>query len=68
MDTLCNGVATPETPADARITIYIPTTKPVIDGFDPEWFSGFLTASHRYSAGSGSLDIGKEPCTRPGAL
>lgn len=38
VDTLCNGVVTPETPLDARATLYIPTTKPIIDGYDPAWY------------------------------
>lgn len=65
IDTLCYGPSTPETPTEARLTIYVPTTKPVIDGYDPEWFAGYLTASRKYTAGTGSLDIGKEPCVRP---
>lgn len=69
IDTLCNGVATPETPADARVTIYIPTVKPIIDWYDPEWFSGFLSSSRKYSTGSGEIrDIGKDPCVRPSSL
>ena len=69
IDTLCNGVATPETPADARLTIYLPTVKPIIDGYDPEWFSGFLSASRRYSSGgAGTTEISKDPCFRPGTL
>ena len=38
VDTLCNGIVTPETPPDARATLYIPTTKPIIDGYDPAWY------------------------------
>ena len=38
VDTLCYGIATPETPTEARSTVYLPTTKPVIDGYDPAWF------------------------------
>jgi hypothetical protein len=66
VDTLCNGIATPETPADSRVTFYTPTTKPIIDGYDPEWFAGFLSASHRFSSGSGgTIEVGKDPCVRP---
>lgn len=68
IDTLCYGPATPETPTDARTTIYVPNSKPVIDGYDPEWYSGFLTASRKYTSGSGSLEIKKEPCVRPDSL
>lgn len=65
IDTLCHSVATNETPADARKTIYIPTAKPIIDGYDPTWFEGFLEASRKQGDGTGSLEIGKEPCVRP---
>lgn len=68
IDTLCYGTATPETPADARLTIYVPNSKPVIDGYDPEWYAGFLTASRKYTSGTGSLEIKKEPCVRPDSL
>jgi penicillin-binding protein 1A len=66
IDTLCNGIATAETPADAKITLYTPTIKPIIDGYDPEWFAGFLSASRKYSSGTGTIiEIGKDPCVRP---
>ncbi len=65
IDTLCYGPTTAETPEDARLTIYIPTTKPIIDGYDPEWYAGYLSASRTYNVWTGSLDISKEPCIRP---
>ncbi len=66
IDTLCNGVATPETPVDSRFTLYTPTVKPIIDGYDPEWFAGFLSASRKYTNGTGtSIVIGEDPCIRP---
>lgn len=66
IDTLCNGVATPETPADSRITLYTPTVKPIVDGYDPEWFAGFLSASRKYTSGTGTIAvIGENPCIRP---
>lgn len=66
IDTLCNGVATPETPADSRITLYTPTVKPIIDGYDPEWFAGFLSSSRKYSSVTGAaLEVSNEPCARP---
>lgn len=66
IDTLCNGVATPDTPADSRRTIYTSTVKPIIDGYDPEWFAGFLSVSRKYSSGTGStLAISPDPCVRP---
>jgi penicillin-binding protein 1A len=68
IDTLCNGVATPETPEDARKSIYIAKSKPIIDGYDPTWFSGFLTASRKITEWTGSLEVWKDPCTRPNNL
>jgi penicillin-binding protein 1A len=66
VDTLCNGIVTPETPIDAISTYYTPTAKPIIDGYDPEWFAGFLSASRKYSSGTGSTtEVSKEPCVRP---
>lgn len=68
IDTLCYGTATPETPVEARLTIYIPKSKPIIDGYDPEWFAGFLSASKKYPSGSGYLDIKRDPCVRPSTV
>ena len=65
IDTLCYGIATPDTPTDSRLTIYIPANKPIVDWYDPEWYAGFLTASKKYSNGTGSTSIGTEPCDRP---
>ncbi len=66
IDTLCNGVATPATPVDSRITIYSPTVKPIIDGYDPEWFAWFLSATRKYTSGTGtSIEISNDPCVRP---
>lgn len=42
IDSLCGGPVTSETPADARVKLYRPTGKPIIDGYDPDWYSGFL--------------------------
>ena len=65
VDTLCNGIVTPETPPDARATLYIPTTKPIIDGYDPAWYEWFLAASRKQANSTGSIEIWKEPCIRP---
>lgn len=65
IDSLCNGPVTDETPADARKVLYRPTGKPVIDGYDPSWYAGFLSASKMrwYDTGTGGLS--QEPCFRP---
>lgn len=39
VDTLCNGAVSEKTPPESIKTIYIPNSKPVIDGYDPEWMS-----------------------------
>jgi hypothetical protein len=66
IDTLCNGPATPETPADARLTLAIPTIKPTIDGYDAEWFSGFISASRTQRSSTGAtIEMSKDPCVRP---
>lgn len=44
IDTLCNGAVTENTPPDAIKTIYIPSGKPIIDGYDPEWTSSFFAS------------------------
>jgi membrane carboxypeptidase/penicillin-binding protein PbpC len=66
IDTLCNSAATPDTPLDSRLTIYTPISKPIVDGYDPEWFSGFVAASKRQYGTTGITNIQSDPCVRPG--
>ncbi len=65
IDTLCHGPVSEDTPSESIETIYVPKGKPIVDGYDPEWFAGFLTASKKYNNGTGSVEIGKDPCVRP---
>lgn len=66
IDTLCNGPATPDTPEDARLSIAIPTIKPTIDGYDPDWYSGFISASRlQRSNTGGTIVMSQDPCIRP---
>lgn len=72
IDTLCNGAVTDATPPDAIKTIYIPSGKPVIDGYDPAWTSSFFESLKKWGTGTWSTtDIGntgysETPCnTRP---
>jgi len=44
IDSLCNGPLSENTPAEAIKTIYVPGSKPVIDGYDPSWTSAFFEA------------------------
>ncbi len=37
IDTLCNGLVSDNTPLESVKTLYIPNSKPVIDGYDPAW-------------------------------
>jgi len=45
IDTLCNGPVSENTPEASIATMYIPSTKPIIDGYDPAWTAGFFTAA-----------------------
>ncbi len=70
IDTLCNGAVTENTPPDAIKTIYIPSGKPIIDGYDPEWTSSFFASLKKAATGTGSTESSEEysdtPCeTRP---
>lgn len=69
IDNLCNGIATENTPPDAIQTIYIPSGKPIIDGYDPEWTKSFYTALRAGQTGSGGITTptySDAPCeTRP---
>lgn len=72
IDTLCNGPVSSNTPEDAIKTIYIPSSNPVIDGYDPEWTRGFFEALKMGAYGSGSTWSGNTapvisdtPCERP---
>ena len=58
VDTLCNGPLSENTPEGAKGTILIPNGNPLIDGYDPEWKTGFLS-------GLGWSWRNMEPCERP---
>ena len=65
IDTLCNGPVSENTPEASIATIYIPSAKPVIDGYDPSWTAGFFTAAGTIT-GSGEVERSSSPCERPG--
>ncbi len=65
IDTLCNGPVSENTPPESIGTVYIPSAKPVIDGYDPSWTAGFFEAAGIFS-GSGKLEKSNAPCERPG--
>lgn len=72
IDTLCNGLATDDTPPDSLKIVYIPSGKPIIDGYDPEWTSSFFAALKKWKTGTGETltdeSYGDVPCeTRPSA-
>mgnify|MGYP006888935165 FL=1 len=52
IDTLCNGPVSENTPQDSIGHILIPTTKPVIDGYDPAWTTGFFASIGSSFSGS----------------
>lgn len=63
IDTLCNGPVTATTPPDAIKTLYIPSSKPIIDGYDPDWTAGFFASMKNTSTGTGELATSDTPCT-----
>lgn len=73
IDTLCNGPVSENTPEESIKTIYIPNSKPVIDGYDPEWTRGFFEALKMGGTGTGTTTsdtttptLSDTPCERPG--
>ena len=46
IDEYCGAIATESTPADSIITVNVPSGKPIIDGYDPEWLKSFYAASN----------------------
>ena len=58
VDTLCNGPIAENTPEGAIGTILIPTSDPIIDGFDEKWKAGFFSSVWVGSRSS-------TPCERP---
>lgn len=65
IDTLCWGPVTSDTPPEAIRTIYTPTARPVIDGYDPDWLKWFLSAADMSISSSGRYS--NTPCERPKA-
>lgn len=45
IDTLCNGPVSENTPESSIATVFIPSAKPIIDGYDPAWTAGFFEAA-----------------------
>lgn len=68
IDTLCNGPVSENTPEAFRKTVYIPAEKPIIDGYDPAWTSGFFEAIKWWAPKEWeeSPTYSDEPCERPG--
>lgn len=66
IDTLCNGPVSENTPQDSIGHILIPTTKPIIDGYDPAWTTGFFASIGSSFSWSGDILSSELPCERPG--
>lgn len=64
IDTLCGGPATEATPEDMIKKVFVPTAKPIIDRFDPEWLKAFYQAANK-SALAYNGQTSTEPCERP---
>lgn len=60
IDTLCNWLATEDTPPDAIKLVYIPSWKPVIDWYDPEWTSSFYLALKKWQTWSWTTNTSSE--------
>jgi penicillin-binding protein 1A len=70
IDTLCNGPISENTPPESIKTLYIPNSKPIIDGFDPTWLPWFYEALKLVWSGTGSSTESQTamrdtPCERP---
>lgn len=65
IDTLCNGPVSENTPESSIAKIYIPSAKPIIDGYDPVWTRGFYEALGT-TEWTGQIVRSSEPCDRPG--
>lgn len=46
IDSLCGGPATEATPEESIVSVFAPTSKPIIDRYDPEWLKGFYAAAN----------------------
>lgn len=67
IDSLCGGPVTDATPEESILTVKTPTSKPIIDGYDPEWTKGFFTAIGSYVASTILDKTSTSACERPGA-
>lgn len=71
IDSLCNGPVSENTPPEDVKTVYVPSSAPIIDGFDPTWTAGFFEASRMVLGddSTGTWTVQKysdAPCERPG--
>ncbi len=69
IDTLCNGPLSENTPPWAIGSILIPSAKPIIDGYDPEWTRWFFEAIGMiwwWSGSANPITRSNTPCDRPG--
>lgn len=62
IDSLCGGPVTADTPEDAIVTRYTPSSNPIIDRFEKTWLNGFFAAANISARGS---SVGDAPCERP---
>lgn len=65
VDSLCGGPVTANTPEESIMVSHVPTAKPIIDGYDPEWTRGFFGAIGSYVLGSVLETTSTTPCDRP---
>ena len=66
IDTLCNGPVSENTPESSIVKIYIPSAKPIIDGYDPAWTEWFFQSLNKWGWSGGSIPAHSDtPCERP---
>ncbi len=64
VDSLCWWIVTEDTPEESVISAYVPTSKPIIDGYDPSWTKWFFAAANS-SAFVENWGDPTKPCERP---
>lgn len=64
IDSLCGWIVTSDTPEESIVSAYVPTSKPIIDWYDPDWTRWFFAAANN-SLWTGSGWDASKPCERP---
>lgn len=65
LDGLCGGPVTANTPEDSIVIGYTPSSKPIVDRYDPEWLKGFFAAANISAMANNDGKTSTTPCDRP---